>query len=213
VLGLFGFGVATFIVAANVAGWYGNHTTTPGALAPFAMMAGGLAQFLAGMWAYRARDALATAMHGIWGSFWLAFGTLHILIASGAMSGPAVWYDDPALGWWFFALAIVTGFGAFAALAESLALFAVLGTLAAGSGIFVGALAFASESSATVAGWVFVFSAGFAFYTAGAMMLAATSGRTVLPLGNWNAQANVPGRAPMHPIELEWAEPGIRQGQ
>src|SRR5437763_13458414 len=71
VLGLFGFAGATFIVAANLAGWYGN-SATPGYLAPFAAFFGGLAQFTAGMWAYRARDAVATAMHGMWGAFWLA---------------------------------------------------------------------------------------------------------------------------------------------
>ena len=59
ILGLFGFAAATFIVAANVAGWYGNHSTTPLVLAPFAAVFGGIAQFMAGMWAYRARDAVA----------------------------------------------------------------------------------------------------------------------------------------------------------
>src|SRR3954452_9009874 len=47
VLGLFGFAGATFVVAANLAGWYGN-TSTPGYLFPFAAFFGGVAQFLAG---------------------------------------------------------------------------------------------------------------------------------------------------------------------
>ena len=34
-------------------------------LAPFVLFFGGLAQLLAGMWVYRARDAVATAMHGV----------------------------------------------------------------------------------------------------------------------------------------------------
>jgi len=33
---------------------------------------------MAGMWAYRARDAVATAMHGMWGSFWIAYGILNV---------------------------------------------------------------------------------------------------------------------------------------
>src|SRR3954447_5261223 len=69
VLGLFGFGAATFMVAANLAGWYGSTTTSPLFLSPSAATLAGVAQFPAGMWAYRARDALATAMHGTWGSF------------------------------------------------------------------------------------------------------------------------------------------------
>jgi len=213
ILGLFGFAGATFIVAANLAGWYGNHTTTPLALAPFAMMFGGLAQLLAGMWAYRARDGIATAMHGMWGSFWLAYGVLNILLAAGAIKAPTPWYHDPAVGYWFFALAIITASGAMASLAESLGLFAVLSTLAAGSGILAGAFLYGSHGWATVAGWVFVFSAGFAWYTASAMMLAAAAGRTILPLGKYKRPANVPGGKPMHPIQLEWAEPGVKMGQ
>jgi uncharacterized protein len=50
--------------ATSAAGWYGNDTSTPWVLFPFALAFGGIAQLLAGMWSYRARDGLATAMHG-----------------------------------------------------------------------------------------------------------------------------------------------------
>src|SRR3954454_6513369 len=90
VLGLFGFAGATFIVAANMAGWYGN-TSTPGYLFPFAAFFGGLAQFTAGMWAYKARDAVATAMHGMWGAFWLGYGVLMLLVATKTLpQGPTM---------------------------------------------------------------------------------------------------------------------------
>jgi uncharacterized protein len=46
-----------------------------------------------------------------------------------------------------------------------------------------------------------------------AMMLAAAGGRVVLPLGKYGRAANVPGRRPTRPIELEWAEPGVKMGQ
>jgi len=213
VMGLYGFAVATFMVAANVAGWYGNHTTTPLVLAPFALTFGGIGQFLAGMWSYRARDVLATAMHTMWGSFWIAYGILFILMAAGTIPTPAPWYHSAGFGYWFFALAIVTASGAVASLAESIGLFAVLATLAAGSGILAGALIDGSHGWATVAGWVLVFSAGFAWYTATAMMLAATSGRTILPLGKLRREANVPGGRPVQPIQLEWGEPGVKMGQ
>ncbi|HYY64969.1 MAG TPA: GPR1/FUN34/YaaH family transporter [Gaiellaceae bacterium] len=212
ILGLFGFAGATFIVASNLAGWWGTPQSGL-ALAPFAAMFGGLAQFLAGMWAYRARDAVATAMHGTWGAFWLAYGILNILVAAGALTAPKPWYHNPELGFWFFALAFVTGSGALASLAESVGLFAVLSTLAAGSGILAGSFIYGSHTWTEVAGWVLVFSAGFAWYVATAMMLAAASGRVVLPLGKLSRAANRPGRRVTRPIELEWAEPGIRMGQ
>jgi succinate-acetate transporter protein len=212
ILGLFGFAGATFIVASNVAGWWGT-SDSPLVLAPFAAMFGGLAQFLAGMWAYRARDAVATAMHGTWGAFWLAYGILNILVAAGALAAPKPWYHDPALGFWFFALACVTASGAVASLAENLGLFAVLSTLAAGSGILAGALIYGSHGWAQVAGWVLVVSAACAWYVATAMMLAAAGGRVVLPLGKLSREANRPGGRVTRPIELEWAEPGVRMGQ
>src|SRR5436853_5058250 len=94
ILGLAGFAGATFIVASNLAGWWGT-PTSPLALAPFAAMFGGLAQFMAGMWAYRARDAIATLAHGTWGSFWLAYLILNILVGTHVVTQPTPWYHNP----------------------------------------------------------------------------------------------------------------------
>src|ERR687883_869277 len=212
ILGLAGFAGATFIVSSNLAGWWGTPTSGL-VLAPFAAMFGGLAQFLAGMWAYRARDGIATLAHGTWGAFWLAYGILNILVAAHALTAPTPWYHDPELGFWFFALAITTAIAALAALTESGGLVAVLSTLATGSGILAGAFIYGSHGWTEVAGWVFVFSAGFAWYMVAAMLLASATGRTVLPTFKYKRAANVPGKRPMHPIELEWAEPGIKMGQ
>jgi hypothetical protein len=46
-----------------------------------------------------------------------------------------------------------------------------------------------------------------------AMLLAATSGRTILPTFEYTRAANVPGGRPVQPIELEWGEPGVKMGQ
>src|ERR671923_252609 len=119
ILGLAGFAGATFIVASNLAGWWGT-PKSPLALAPFAAMFGGVAQFMAGMWAYRARDAIATLAHGTWGSFWLAYLILNILVGAHVVTQPTPWYHNPEVGFWFFALAVTTGIAAVAALAESL---------------------------------------------------------------------------------------------
>src|ERR671936_18005 len=138
ILGLAGFAGATFIVASNLAGWWGT-PKSPLALAPFAAMFGGLAQFLAGMWAYKARDAIATLAHGTWGSFWLAYLILNILVGAHVIAQPTAWYVVMA------------------------------------------------------------------------MTLAASFGRTVVPLFKYERKANVPGQRPVRPIQLEWAEPGIKQ--
>jgi uncharacterized protein len=212
VLGLFGFAGATFMVAANLAGWYGNSTTTPLFLFPFAAVFGGIAQFSAGLWAYRARDVLATAMHGTWGSFWIAYGIFWLLTANGTLH-PPTGSTFVALGYWFIVLGAVTTMGALASLAEGGALFATLGTLSAGSILLAIAYLIGSSTLVTWAGWVLVASAIIAWYTASAMMFAATAGRTVLPLFKYNRDANMPGGRPIVPVQYADGEPGVKMGQ
>ncbi|HET7589662.1 MAG TPA: acetate uptake transporter [Solirubrobacterales bacterium] len=210
ILGLFGFAGATFIVAAHLAGWYGSDKSGE-FLFPFAAMFGGLAQFLAGMWAYKARDAVATAMHGMWGSFWLAYGILNLLVAVGAYTLPVG--EFPELGFWFVALGVITGIGAIAAVAESLGLVTVLTTLAVGSGFLAVHYLTGVGWWETAGGWILIASSVAAAYTAGAMMLESAWGRVVLPLGKVDREANVPGAKVTRPIQYEHAEPGVRMGQ
>jgi succinate-acetate transporter protein len=213
ILGLYGFAAATFAVAAHLAGWYGN-AKSPGELWPFALAFGGVAQFMAGMWAYRVRDAVATAMHGAWGSFWIAFGIHELLVQLGKLPATAPGEKpDGAMAMWFFTLAAITAAGALAAIAENLALVAVLGTLAAGAFFLAIGHGVGSTGWVELSGWVLVVSAILAYYLATAMMLAASAGKVILPLGKPKKDANKPGSKPVKPIELEWGEPGVKKGQ
>ena len=211
ILGLFGFAGATFMVAAHLAGWYGTATTNE-YLFPFAAAFGGIAQFTAAIWSYRARDGLATAMHGMWGSFWMAFGLLFLLVATGTLTVPAAGAFPP-LAYWFFVLAVITGCGMLASLAESLGLFATLLTLAVGSALLgihylVGGLGWQHTG-----GWVLIASAICATYTATAMMLEGSYGRVVLPLGKLTRAANIPGSRVTVPVQNRYGMPGVRAGQ
>jgi succinate-acetate transporter protein len=210
ILGLFGFAGATFIVAAHLAGWYGTQRS-PEYLFPFAATFGGLAQFAAGMWAFRARDGVATAMHGMWGSFWIAYGVMNLLVATGSLTIPQGTFTE--LGYWFLVLAVITGLGTIAALGENLALTSVLAVLTVGAAFAAVYYLTGTSGWETAAGWVLVASAALAAYTAGALMIASAWGRTLLPLGEYRKSANVPGRRPIDAIEYEFGEPGVKQGQ
>ncbi|HEX6471762.1 MAG TPA: GPR1/FUN34/YaaH family transporter [Streptosporangiaceae bacterium] len=215
ILGLFGLASALMMVGAWQAGWYGN-ALTPLALFPFVLTFGGLAQFLAGMWSYRARDGLATAIHGMWGAFWLAFGLLFLLIATGAFPAPVTpsfGVANEAFGFWFVPLCVITGLGMLAAMGRSLSMAAVLATLAAGAGFTSAGFFAASTWPLRVAGWLFVASAILALYTAGAMMMEDSFGKTILPLGKYRRGANIPGRRAVRPLQYEHGEPGVRVGQ
>lgn len=210
ILGLFGFTASTFIVAAQLAGWYGNsHSAVY--LAPFAAVFGGVAQFAAAMWSYRARDAVATAVHGAWGSFWIAYGLLFLLVAVGAVTVPAGRF--PELGFWFVPLAAITFSCAMASLGDNLAITVTLIGLTAGAALL--AIAYLTGSSAWLhtAGWELVIDAACAFYAGSAMMLHASYGRVILPTGQPSADANVPGRRTTRTIQLPDGEPGVRHGQ
>lgn len=212
ILGLFGFAASTFIVAANLAGWYGDNTT-PMVLFPFVAVFGGIAQFLAGMWSYRARDGLATAMHGMWGSFWIAYGIYFLLAATNVLPSPTSSHTaQVGFGYWFIVLAAISWAGTAAAVAENIGLTLVLLTLAAGSTLLAIGWVASLGFLVPIGGIVLVASAVIAFYTATAMMLQGTTGRTVLPVGRAHVP-DKPGAVPTQPIQYEFGEPGVKLGQ
>jgi len=171
---------------------------------PFAAMFGGIAQFLAGMWAFKARDGLACAMHGLWGSFWIAFGVLELIFARGGAAFPARF---PELGYWFIVTAAITWVGAWAALAENVSLFLVLVFLALGSTLEAIAKLAAPGALEMAAGYSFIISSLLAFYTASALMLAECYGHPVLSLGKVRNGAEAPV------ISVGAGEPGVIRGQ
>jgi succinate-acetate transporter protein len=212
ILGLFGFACATFMVTAYLVGWYGSKTT-PLLIFPFATAAGGIAQGAAALWAYKARDGLATAVHGIWAAFWLGYGFINFMIALKLIPAPAPHAAVPALGYWFYTLAAVTLVAMIASLGENLAITSVLAPLWVGVALLGVFYTVGGAGWEKAGGYVTMASAFTAFYTASAMMLSSTFGRVILPLGKFRKEANVPGRQPAYPIQFELGEPGVKQGQ
>jgi succinate-acetate transporter protein len=204
VLGLFGFAGATLVVAAHQTGWYGG-ATAANYLFPFAAFFGGLAQFMAGMFAYKARDALATAMHGMWGSFWMAYGLLNLLFVVGVLAPPSGAFVE--LGYWFIALAITTWIGAWAATASSGVLAAVLGFLAAGSTATAIADLIGNTGWSVLGGYLFLIAAVLAWYTGSALLAASSFGREVLPLFQPASAKQTPA------VSAGIGEPGVRRVQ
>jgi uncharacterized protein len=181
ILGLYGLAGATFVVAGHMARWYGGAGSDLFTF-PFAALLGGIATFLAGMWAYRTRDGLATAMLGTWGSFWMAYGLLNLLVAAGRLTLPTGAF--PAMGFWFIALAAITWMGAVAATTQSTALLTVFVFLAAGSTMAAIADLVGITVLAIIAGWLLIVAAIAAWYTASAVLFVDIFGRDVLPLGS-----------------------------
>jgi succinate-acetate transporter protein len=208
ILGLFGFMGATVMLGGWFAGWYGT-AATPLILFPFIGWFGGVAQLAAALHAYRARDGLATAVHGLWGSFWIAFAMMQLLVLTGTAAPIPLGTVNASFAWWFIVLCSITMMAAFASLGQNLGMFAVLVLLAGGSGLTAAAFYGGWNWLITIAGYVLVASAAAAWYTASALMLKNSYGRTILPVG---ARTHGAGRVD-RPIQYETGMPGARIGQ
>jgi uncharacterized protein len=212
IMGLFGFMVATLMLGAWQAGWYGS-AATPLLIFPFAMVAGGVLQSVAAVASFRARDGVAVAMHTVWGSFWLGWGLYMLLVATHVLALVPLGAAAPSFAFWFIALTLVTIFGVLGALAQNLALVITLGTLAAGSALTAAGFWAGSLATLRAGGWLFVVAAMAAWLTAGAMVLEHSWGRTIIPLGTWSKKGNIPGAKATDPIAYPAGMPGVRVGQ
>jgi succinate-acetate transporter protein len=203
ILGLYGLAGATFMVAAHMAHWFGDSTSLY--LFPFAAMFGGLAQFLAGMWAYKARDGVATAIHGMWGSFWMAYGVLNVIFAVGKITPPVGRW--PEIGFWFIVLAAITWVGVAAAMAENRGFVTLLMFLATGSTTAAIGELTGITWLMTVTGWLFIIASIAAWYTGSALMLEEAFGREIWGLGKSRQAKEMPR------VAIGMGEPGVIRGQ
>lgn len=205
VLGLYAFATATFMAGAYFAGWYGGPTALQ-YIFPFAAAFGGITQLGATMWAFKARDVLATAMHGTWGSFWLGFGILNLLISAGLLTMPKPQFVP--LGFWFIPLTVITFLAAIGAtMGENLAMASVMHVLWAGASVLTFGFLYGAIIWQAIGGYVLVLASILATYAATALMYELLMGRTILPIGHTKRSSEKPK------IDVGVGEPGVKQGQ
>jgi len=189
---MFTLGAILFLVCAP-AGWYGPSLQSHVYVLPIVLF-GGLVQLVAGFWAMRNRDSLATAIHGIWGFFWLSYGILSIFFATNILPLNPLAYST-SLGYWSIPLAIVTWAGAATAMRTNVAMSVFLTILGLGSTVSVVGFLAGAPGVIHAAGWILVAAAFAAWYTAAAMLLEWGFDYAVLPIGRRrliHAQAEAP---------------------
>jgi uncharacterized protein len=212
IMGLFGFMIALLLLGAWQAGWYGT-AASPLIFWPFAMFAGGIMQSIAAVASLRARDGVAVAVHTAWGSFWVGWGVLQILILLGTVPLIGIGATSPTFAFWFIALTLVTFVGALGALAQNMLLSLTLGFLTLGSMLTAAGFYAGSAVAVNAGGWLFVCSAILALVTASGMMLENAFGRAIIPLGKWSKEANIPRSKVTDSISYPAGMPGVRVGQ
>jgi succinate-acetate transporter protein len=212
IMGLFGFTIGTVMLGAFQAGWYGN-SATPLIIWPFAMFAGGIMQSIAAVASLRARDGLAVAVHTAWGSFWVGWGILQLLVTAHLMPPIPLGAASASFAFWFIALTLITFWGALGALAQNMLLFFTLAVLTAASAVTAAGFYAGSLVTLNAGGWLFVISAAAAWLVGGALVLEHSFGRSIIPVGKWSRHANVPGAKLTDPIEYPAGMPGVKVGQ
>lgn len=207
VLGLFAFGGAMWPVSAYMGGWYGGNQGYA-YLWEFGALFGGGAQLIAAVWSYRARNALGTCFFGLWGFWWLAFGLMAALNATGVVPVPKGMVFQE-FGFWFITTGIISLLSMVAALRVNLGVTAVAFCAGTGSLLLAAGL-FGGYPTVQQAGAADLFAAAtIAVYTAAAIMLEEIWGRPLLWVGK-TGLSRYPSMSPRYPIEYEHRIPESR---
>jgi succinate-acetate transporter protein len=216
-LGLWGFFGSTMVISTWILGWWGSPgPTDPGYFFLFNGVIGGVVQFLAGIWSFKARDYVGSSLLTMWGTFWTAWAVLHALAITGAITIPPLTTPQPGFAVWFIPLGLFTFLGSVAALSRrhgNVPLWLLLFTVGIGSWLFCIGLWTGNTTWTDVAAWFFIVGACAAWYVGAMTMLRSAWRRVILPLGEFKRESNIPGTVVEFPVEYVAGQPGVRQGQ
>ncbi|HEV2235333.1 MAG TPA: acetate uptake transporter [Ktedonobacterales bacterium] len=174
-LGLSGFALTTFILSLYNSGILDKSHS--GIVVGLAIAYGGIAQFAAGMWEFRAGNTFGATAFTSYGAFWLSFAFL--VIGTGLTKDNAP--DGTAVGWYLVGWGIFTALMTLGSLRTNIATFLVFALLTAtfivlGVGNLQG-----TSGIVNLGGYLGLATAIVAWYTAIAGVLAS-AGRSYLPV-------------------------------
>jgi len=177
-MGLFGFAVGTLLVAIPIAGIIPLENVS--AALPTLLVFAGLAQFIAGMVAYRKGNTFAATAFCSFGANNVVVATFFLFRSIGVFGDTKntmllLGIDLICFGYIAFMLMVAATRVNAAFVLLLLALFpgyALAGINDVGAG----------KGFGEVGGWFLIIAAGLAFYCAGALVLNSTFNRTVLPM-------------------------------
>jgi uncharacterized protein len=174
-LGLAGFALTTFLLSA-----FNAHLTRGGGgeWLAFALVYGGIAQLLAGMWEFRNNNVFGATAFGTYGSFWIGLFIFFRFVAPTPLENVT---ND--LGWILMAFAIFNIYMLLFSAQANLAVFLVF--LGLELALIVLSIGFFSASTGTIklGGYIGIVTAVIAWYTSAAGVAAGMGGRLRLPVG------------------------------
>jgi succinate-acetate transporter protein len=171
------------------------------------MMWGGVAQFIAGIKGFQARDNLVTVLHTMWGSFYIAAGLVWFLQAARILPGVGLNTYFPEFASWGVVLMVFTYICTVAALGRDLVLVSVLATQAFGATLAVGGWYGDSGSAVKAAAYIWMLSSLLATYRVAAFLFEENLGKSFLPI--FRTRRHTAARA----VDNGAGEPGVKRGE
>jgi succinate-acetate transporter protein len=181
-LGLWTFATATWILGIIFTGWIQQVGFT--AIVPIVMVFGGVAQFIAGLYAFRRAYVLPATAFCVFGAFYTTVGFFFVLQAANTIGSTGA--SAMLFGFFLESLAFIAFALTIASMKTNFALMATFAALTVGYAL-VG-IPYVSDNVdastlGTIGGWFMVGSAFFAYYAGMAMVVNSTWNQTLLPIG------------------------------
>jgi uncharacterized protein len=170
---------------------FNSHLLNPGGVGvvlPVALVYGGIAQILAGMWEFRTGNTFGAVAFTSYGAFWISVYFLDFVVAPRVIviHGATVFHNAFAV--YLYAWAIFTTYMFIASLRTSAAVAAVFGVLTVTFwALAIGNASLAGTTNLTngtikFGGWCGLVTAGLAWYASAAAVINSTFNRTLLPV-------------------------------
>ncbi|HLZ62912.1 MAG TPA: acetate uptake transporter [Ktedonosporobacter sp.] len=176
-LGLSGFALTTFVLSTINAGWF--PAASAEVVVALALFYGGLAQFMAGMWEFRAGNTFGATAFSSFGAFWLSYAAI-LIPGTGIVAGLGSALHS-ALGIYLLAWAIFTFLMFLGTFRLNVALMALFGFLTL-TFLFLALGELIGSGFALIGGYLGIITALIAWYTALAGVLSAHNGIFSLPV-------------------------------
>jgi len=176
-LGLAAFAGTTFVLSLFNAGLVGN-AKLEAVVLPLALLYGGIAQVLAGMWEFKKNNTFGAVAFTSFGAFWISFFYYVRYIAPTLPPADA----HTATGIFLLTWTIFTAYMTLASIKTNAVLSAIFATLLMTFGLLTLGAFNASTGLTHAGGFLGLFVAALAWYGSAAAVVNSTWGRIVLPL-------------------------------
>jgi succinate-acetate transporter protein len=175
-LGLGGFALTTFVLSTHNAGWAPDLTWVG-----LAFFYGGLAQFAAGMWEFKAGNTFGATAFSTYGAFWASLATFIVLVLGGKVPAGDI---DNDLGWFVLSFAIFNTYMLFWSARVNMSVFLVFLTLEITEIILlIGYFNSGNKGIIQLGGYLGIITAIVAWYGSAAVVANSMRAKPILPVG------------------------------